>query len=383
MVKKVLRCLSCIFITMIFCVGCIMVDIYLSDASQYNKASDNNTSDNNTLNSISGNKASNTVLYEDDMLICYEDRILKKFVYEDNYLDNTISVVNGMLCDCGKLEKVFIMPIPGGVIFEQEGEDFDKIENTVVKYEEYMDKLNNKIKLAGCETEKITLMDVSKELKKHKNEYIFFKTEDSWTARGAYYGMNSLCEALSLDSIPLNQYEEHVYNSFTGGVMAAYKKNELSSVLLPEDKLIYYILPNSKNRVCVMTMDENGKKTTYKKPLITASSRNTSSIISGRFCRAIVEGDALSDDLANDKKGHYVLLVCDDAGKLLAMYLKDYYDGVYVININEDYAFSMEINEIVEANNISEVVFAQNAIYMGNPGYSRAFNKWQQGGVNN
>ena len=55
-------------------------------------------------------------------------------------------------------------------------------------------------------------------------------------------------------------------------------------------------------------------------------------------------------------------------------YLKDYYEGVYVINMREEDELSHDLNEIVKEYHISDVLFAQSAMEMGVPGYSRALN---------
>ena len=67
-------------------------------------------------------------------------------------------------------------------------------------------------------------------------------------------------------------------------------------------------------------------------------------------------------------------MVCDSAGRLLVPYLKDYYDGVYVVNIKLDGEFYLDFNQIVEEYHISDVLYVQNTMEMGVSGYSKALN---------
>lgn len=173
------------------------------------------------------------------------------------------------------------------------------------------------------------------------------------------------------DCIPLNEYEEYVYNTFLGSLALEEDLRNYIPSDIPYDSLYYYLLPGTVDDAEVFDIDSIGKKVSYKKPLITSSGTNLGAFIEGGYTRAIVEGESHDKERADEK----IMLICDESGKLLAPYLKDYYDGVYVVNIREDYEFIDDIQEIVEEHNISEMVIAQSVIEMGAKGHYRALSK--------
>ena len=144
--------------------------------------------------------------------------------------------------------------------------------------------------------------------------------------------MEALCEKLDLPVIPLGEYEESMYNSFTGSAKYLDDAWNAENISFPVDWTYYYLLPDSLNRVEITRLDDNGQIIHYKKPLLTVSARNDGTFIDVSYIRAIVDGKAGN----KEKQGQYVLVICDEKGKLLVPYLKDYYDGVYVVNVRED-----------------------------------------------
>lgn len=333
-----------IVLAMCFCMACLLLEHFLEKEKQQEIVHNFSTK----------NIQFEDILYEDDVWICYENRILKKCNYDMKNIQQIVAMTNGMLGKCCGISRIYVLPVPSAIALEDE--------NNKESYAEYVGEISKNL------PEQCVLVDVMPGLESHREEYIFFNTEDSWTARGAYYGMDAFCEKIGVEPIALELYEEHVYNSFYGSLKSEYISSEC------EDRIVYYSLPDSKNRAQICGIQEDGERYCYKKPLVTTSAMNTGSFLDNHFCRAIVEGEARNDI----KKGKYVLVVCDERGKLLVPYLKDYYDGVYVVNIMEDYDFKNDLKDIIKRYDISEVVYAQSAVYMGNTGFSRALNGFCQ-----
>ena len=77
------------------------------------------------------------------------------------------------------------------------------------------------------------VIDLGENLKKHTNEYIYFRTDHHWTTLGAYYGYESIASRLGLEVQPLEElkaetvsddflgtYDSKVNTGITGGVEA-------------------------------------------------------------------------------------------------------------------------------------------------------------------
>jgi hypothetical protein len=62
----------------------------------------------------------------------------------------------------------------------------------------------------------IVTVDVYDELNRHKDEYIYFKTDHHWTALGAYYGYCAFMEATSREPVPLSRYDTVKVEGYLG-----------------------------------------------------------------------------------------------------------------------------------------------------------------------
>lgn len=356
--KKVMKYLSSIVLAVCFAVGCVLVQ-GLSAEEKTDVTAEQNAMIKDRYNGYgleTGTGLSNRIVYESDSLVCYEDRILRKFQYDADHAERIAAMAEGMLGRCASLDRIYVLPVPHRILVEE------GYENEKELYLQYLDLISEKL------PDKAVLVNALPALEEHKEEYIFFRTEDSWTAKGAYYGMEELCRVTGLQSVPLDRYEESMYCGFTGSLAKQKEISETENFSFPIDRTYYYMLPGAENKVEIIQTDLSGETIRYKKPLITPSAGNTGAFIASSYTRAIVEGDACDEE----KRDNDILVVCDASGKMIVPFLKQYYAGVYVVNVREDYDFYKDINRIVDTYHIKEIVFAQNGFRMGATGYYRA-----------
>jgi hypothetical protein len=62
----------------------------------------------------------------------------------------------------------------------------------------------------------ITMVDIYDTMKKHADEYIYFRTDHHWTQLGAYYAYRDYCAALGLPHTPLLSYARVRLDGFLG-----------------------------------------------------------------------------------------------------------------------------------------------------------------------
>ncbi len=67
----------------------------------------------------------------------------------------------------------------------------------------------------------VKTIDVTDSLEKHKDEYIYFGTDNNWTALGAYYAYVDFCKAAGVKSADLNKLPSGEIKNFTGSLWAA------------------------------------------------------------------------------------------------------------------------------------------------------------------
>ena len=307
---------------------------------------------------LEGNQElSDVIIYENEEVSCYADRILRRFSYDESQVQNTAGAVQGMKDQNPSLEHIYVMPIPPKVVLE-EGYEADQD-----AYQAYLERM------ASSLPEWTSLVDVLPELAGHEEEYVFFRTEDSWTAKGAYYGSSVLGRAMGLEPFSLENYEEYMYNSFKGSLLQKYEDDpQLAGRLgeMPEDRVYYYLLPDGKNRERIEK--EEGQWSVQ--PAISHAAGGLGTFVSGGYLSAVVEGDQKRKMTGEET----LLLICDDRGKLLAPFLANYYKAVYVINVTEDTGFSADMAGILAEYGVKHVVWAQSSLYMGDMSYCGAVN---------
>ena len=155
-----------------------------------------------------GTELSAKILLENQELVCYTDRIFVHFQPKEDSVQRIKAIVDGMNHKCPELENIYILPIPHRILAET------GYEEEAVFYQTHLDAIASEM------PENAVVVNALDELSEHTQEYVFFRTQDAWTARGAYYGTTELCEELGLDVIPLESYYEYTYNTFTGDLPA-------------------------------------------------------------------------------------------------------------------------------------------------------------------
>lgn len=111
--------------------------------------------------------------------------------------------------------------------------------------EKYLKKLNSVDQAYTLATmhdpmsENVITVDTVSALLEHNDEYLFFRTDHHWTALGAYYSYEAICEALGMEAAPLSSFTEWDKGEFRG--------SHSSKVARPQklrwDNLIAYIPP--------------------------------------------------------------------------------------------------------------------------------------------
>lgn len=292
--------------------------------------------------------------YEDETYIYYTDRLLKKFQYKENNLEMASIILEKMQGLVPEDVNQYCMLIPKRTAWEDGNQEQKNL------YSEFLEKAEKTV------PDKMEFLDILPILNEHSDEYLFFRTYNGWTARGAYYGSRLLCESMGVTPIELEGYEEHMYGTFKGA-----DKQEMSSIYaqntemytkldaMPSDPLFAYLLPGSKNRALRVKL-ENGIEVTDKIQTFSKSRVGENAFI-GSNQWALAEGDGKD----SDKKEDTALLLCDANGQLLVPFLTSYYKQVYVIDLVYNQFSIEQFKDIFQEYNISDVILSQSADEFG------------------
>lgn len=180
-------------------------------------------------------------------------------------------------------------------------------------------------------------------LMRHRNEYLYFRTDHHWNGIGAYYAYEAFCETKGIQPYTMSQREEKQVSGFMGTLYTASKKDKS---LRPADT-IYAYKPYTKS-ASMTFYDKNGNATKW--PII---SNNTSySLFAGSDNPlTIFKNPDVTD-------GSVCIVVKESYGNALMPYLVDHYSTIYEVDYRywtgdiAAYAREVGAHDLIFANNI-------------------------------
>lgn len=203
----------------------------------------------------------------------------------------------------------------------------------------------------------------------HWDDFIYFRTDHHWTARGAYLGYEAFCEAKGISPIPLS--EHHTVN-FPGFLGSFYTESGGDEKLLPEE-IVEAFYPVSDDVTLTVT-DENGK--TEVRPIVADVSELPASAKYMTFAGGNNPFTVFENHAVND--GSVLILVKESFGNPLPAFLCDHYSTIYIIDYRYwdgniiDFAQEVHAGDLLFANSVVAVNTGSNvgflAMIIKNPG---------------
>jgi len=193
----------------------------------------------------------------------------------------------------------------------------------------------------------IEVVDVFDALSKHKDEYIYFKTDHHWTALGAYYAYEAFMKTCGEKAVPLDRYEMISVDNFLG---SAYTKT-LSKELENNPDMIQVYMPFTKNRFT--RYSGNTPKDVDVIDLSYAEGKDKYLIFlsSGGGTWSVIQTEV--------KNGKKLLIMKDSFGNAIAPFFLPHYEEIYIID-SRFYSTAntkMNIPQFIEHHGIQEVAF--------------------------
>lgn len=189
----------------------------------------------------------------------------------------------------------------------------------------------------------------------HRDEYLYFHTDYHWNGRGAYYAYESLCKAMGVDPIPLEERTEKQFDGFLG---ALYWKNSGEDAVLAENPdTVYTYSPKSENATMSYT-DQDGD--TYDWSIITDVSDWPASTKYSTFAGADNPIAVFTNPDVTD--GSVCVVVKESYGNALLPYLVDHYSTIYEV----DYRYwEGDLVSFVKEKEAKDLIFANNLSMIG------------------
>ncbi|MCF0107120.1 MAG: hypothetical protein HUJ53_10180 [Holdemanella sp.] len=195
--------------------------------------------------------------------------------------------------------------------------------------------------------EDVEPIPVYEDIREHRDEYLYFRTDHHWTANGAYYAYQNFCKAKGFKAEKLEDFEPYVFDTFLGSYYAELQLAEMES----NPDTVYAYIPNATNE---MIYEEDGIQYPYQIVAdITGWNINSGylTFVAGDRQFAMMDNPKIND-------GSSVLVIKESYGNCFIPYLVDHYDKVYYMDFRYtpynviDFCKKNKVTDLIIENNI-------------------------------
>lgn len=289
-----------------------------------------------------GRELSNEPLKYTENYIFYSDRILERFQYDSIKNDYTVGIF-----------QEFFKSIPNGV------EKTLALVPLRIIYEDIDEESKDNIKLAIKEINEkmpsdVNVLDVDGILEKHQDEYVYFRTDNSWTSLGAYYVHERFLESSDCEIRSIDEFQRDIFEFYLGN-LAAIDSSTLNNN--SEDYVEFYKFKGGSNKEVIRKWIKGNEYTTYECPMVALSRRGTDVFVEGRLSHAIIEGD--------NQNGNTMLIIGDDNARIFIPWITPYYEKIYFISATRYENDAKTFKRIFDEYNVVDVVILQSVNKIG------------------
>lgn len=272
---------------------------------------------------------------ENGVFKCDDGYLIESFGKpNEEYLKANIEAIN-KFADKHKNIKTSMLIAPTAVnILEDKLPAFAPVYNQ----DEYLSRLSKSI------DNKINFVNISSEMKKHKDEYIYYKTDHHWTTLGAYYAFLDFANQSGLKTQP-NSYDKYrVSNDFYGTL---YSK---SGYKVKPDQVDIYTPKNKNDQVIVEYKEEKKKSPTIYESEALKKKDKYEVFLGGNHPVVDIKTTSESDKT--------LLLIKDSYANSFVQFLTPYYKEIIMVDPRYYYE---DIEKLIKEKNVTDLLYLYNA----------------------
>ncbi len=185
-------------------------------------------------------------------------------------------------------------------------------------------------------------------IKQHRNEYVYFRTDHHWTALAAYYAYEVFCQTKGITPLSLNQYEIWSFDNFLG---TFYNDSGSNPALgATPDRVDAYKPPCEYSTTVT---NKNGETSNWF--LFYDETNAPASLKYGTF----IGGDNPLTTITNNSltEGESCLVIKESYGNAFVPFLVYHYKTVYVIDYRH---YSGSLNSFLSTHPVDDIIFMNN-----------------------
>lgn len=169
----------------------------------------------------------------------------------------------------------------------------------------------------------ITVINPYDRMYEHKDEYICFRTDHHWTAYGAYFAYQEICEKREFYCYDISKFKSGKITGFLGSFYSKTSSNVLKKN--PDD--VYYYEP-----LVDVEMKIYGNRSSLKTTPSTGKLINPKTTMSNKYTAFIVGDNPLSIITTSCTNNRTCVVVKDSYANALVPWLCNCYSQIYVID---------------------------------------------------
>lgn len=184
------------------------------------------------------------------------------------------------------------------------------------------------------------------EIRKHREEYIYFNTDHHWTSLGAYYAYKAFCETAGLIPVSLDTVRSKVKPSFLGSLYRLTRDPKLKE---NPDSVRYYLF---KDSVRFYIGSSNSLTYWAKSKMYGEGASGTNSY------SVFLQGDLPIVKMETEhKNGRRIVVVKESYGNAFAPFLINNYEKVVVV---DQRYYAGDFVKMLKTEGINELLFINN-----------------------
>lgn len=221
--------------------------------------------------------------------------------------------------------------------------------------------------------DKVITVNAYSALRKHMEEYIYFRTDHHWTALGAYYAYTAYCSAAGLTPVALSSFQTGELDNFLGSLYTATSNYSQSDALRNNpDKVIYYKPIADVTETCYADSTLTNPSTWQA-----VISYIGDSVSNKYLC--FLGGDNPITVLDTDvKNGKVCMILKESYGNAFTPFLTSHYSKVIAIDpreFNRDGKPSLDLASFAAQMNVNDLIILNYPYMINNSSYISWLNR--------
>ena len=267
------------------------------------------------------------------------DTAYQLYFFNKQNSDSYVALINKFAASVEGKAKVYDMIVPLHYQIALSKETVDKYKASDCK--EAIDYMYGNL------SDGIVSVDTLPNLISHNDEYLYFRTDHHWTARGAYYAYLAFCEKKGIEPTALEDYRRLQFDGFLGTFYANAKQ---PTAMKQNPDYVEAFVPIGTNEEEVF--DSNGVKIAEYAVVYTKADKYDA----GNKYLTFIGGDQPLTKIHNPSisDGSSIVVIKESYGNAFVPFLVDSYEYVYVIDYR---AWSGDLANFVVTNGIDDVLF--------------------------